>query len=75
MVKYFHIDPHSQRAVEITEGEYWFRLRKHTTWGTDREAEQFLRPGFGFESRHGTCYVTEVSDGVGKTKEVTVRRA
>jgi hypothetical protein len=60
MVKYFHIDPASARVSEITEGEYYFRMRKHTTWGTDEAAcKQFMQPGFGFETRFGTSFAAE----------------
>ena len=73
MVKYFHIDQGSSRASEITEGEYEFRLRKHTAWGTEPVAQQFMHSGFGFETRFGTCYAMEDSNG--KSETVIVRRA
>jgi hypothetical protein len=62
MDKYFHIHPDTGRVSEITEGEYYFRLRKHTTWGTDETAcKQFLQPGFGVETRFGTVFAAENS--------------
>jgi hypothetical protein len=63
MVKYFHIDPATSRVSEITEGEYEFRLRKHTTWGDDRHAQLVMKqPGYGFQTRFGTSYAAEVSN-------------
>ena len=76
MTKYFNIDPQSQRVSEITEGEYEFRLRKHTTWGDNKHAQLVMKqPGFGFQTQFGTCYaMMEETNGNSKA-EVIVRRA
>jgi len=64
MVKYFVLVPEAGRLSEITEGEYEFRLRKHTNYHSRPDImAELLTPGHGFMTVYGSCFAVEMPDG------------
>jgi hypothetical protein len=63
MIKYFHMEQGGGKLTEITEGEYEFRFKKHTSEESfAKMLDRMPEPGYGFETYYGTCFAVEVED-------------